>query len=129
MCVDSRGMRLLGIPGAIALGACLGAGLASSPAAQANHYHTACVNHGFVHGSSTTDNAFHSRIEAGCGNPGLKRCRFNYIGGGGLSNYDEVPTGVNLTCNFFSNNQWGELASTAEVLFEGVFSAHGHGAH
>jgi hypothetical protein len=123
-------MRFLRVPSAIALGVCLGASLGSPPAALANHYHTTCVNHGFVHGSSTTDNAFHSRIEAGCGNPGLKRCRFTFIDGGGLQpQYDQVPAGVNVTCNLFSNNQWGESASLAEVLFEGVFSAHSHGSH
>ena len=33
----------------------------------AEHYHVACVGHGFVHGESTTDGSFFARVEAGCG--------------------------------------------------------------
>lgn len=46
--------------------------------ALASHYHTACVPHGFVHGSDTNDGSFFARIEYGCGT-GVRRCAiYNY---------------------------------------------------
>jgi hypothetical protein len=96
--------------------------------AWANHYHVNCVGHGFVHGSSTTDNEFHSRVENGCGNPGAKRCDLDFIDGNGDPK-GSVPAGVDATCNTPSNGQWGEYASVAIVDFNGVFSVHNHSAH
>jgi hypothetical protein len=118
-------MRLLPLPGVIALAAWAG----SAAPAHANHYHTACVGHGFVHGAYYTDGAMHSRIEAGCSNPGLKRCRFYTLGG--WSPAETVAAGVNSTCDYFISSTDGidECSSQANVYFENVFEAHHHDAH
>jgi len=39
----------------------------------ADDYHTNCVGHGFVHGSSQTDGSFYSRVASGCGS-GWRSC-------------------------------------------------------
>ena len=54
--------------------------------ASADHYHVFCnaggaAGHGFVHGGSTTDGAWHARVETGCGNT-LKYCEAGSIGQG-----------------------------------------------
>lgn len=101
--------------------------LVGASTANAGHYHTNCVGHGYVHGSSTIDNAFHSRVEAGCGNPGKKTCllRKSGVNIGGTS----VPTGQNSTCNFFGCCSYNEETSWADVDFDGVFASHTHLAH
>lgn len=95
----------------------------ASPAS-ANHYHTSCVGHGFVHGSSTTDNSWHS---GGCGNSGKKSCLVRMEGATYYASY--VGTGNPATCNQWSNYCCGELAGYATVDFDGVFSSHSHSAH
>lgn len=94
----------------------------------AGHYHTNCVGHGFVHGSSTTDGSFHARVEAGCGNPGQKTCVL-YIYGQPYGSSDTVPAGVNSTCNAWSFAGGTECAGSAHVDFDGVFVSHEHLAH
>jgi hypothetical protein len=87
------------------------------------HYHVECVGNGFVHGTSTTDGSFHSRVEASCGS-GLKVCAL-YTSGtyrGYASTYD--PN----TCNFWVGSGT-ECASEAHVDFNGVFVSHVHYAH
>lgn len=95
--------------------------------ADANHYHTNCVGHGFVHGSSTTDNSFFARVEGGCGNPGSKVCRLSQEG----STYRSasIGAGSNGTCNVWNNGIGGELSSYATVDFNGVFASHTHFPH
>ena len=97
--------------------------------ASANHWHQNCVWHGFVHGSSTSDNQFHARVEAGCGNPGQKYCRLIYIDSGGQGPSETIPAGSGATCNVSSYGNWGEYASVARVDFNGIFSSHDHGPH
>lgn len=104
--------------------------------ANAAHYHTNCVGHGLVHGSSTTDGAVHARVEAGCGNPGWKRCRLRvqgyYDAYGNPVNFawENVFPGYNVTCNAFSNLGAGkEPISYATLDFDGVFASHSHYAH
>src|SRR5215218_6015722 len=66
--------------------------------ALADHYHVACVGHGFVHGDSTTDGSFFARVEAGCGSS-LRECELythgSFIGGSSVS-------GSTATCNLWS---------------------------
>ena len=95
--------------------------------AVADHYHTACVGHGFVHGNYTTDGSFYGRVESGCGST-LRTCHLytwgSYIGG-------QTVTGSTATCNAWSRSfgDFTECASTAHVESYGVFSNHVHKAH
>lgn len=95
--------------------------------ALADHYHVACVGHGFVHGDSTTDGSFFARVEAGCGST-LRECSLytygSFIGGSSVS-------GTTATCNLWSRSlgTYSECASTAHVYSSGVFSNHVHKAH
>lgn len=95
--------------------------------ALADHYHVACVGHGFVHGDSTTDGSFFSRVEPGCGST-YRQCDLysngSFIGGSSVS-------GTSLTCNLWSRSigNFTECASTAHVYSAGVFSTHVHKAH
>ena len=95
--------------------------------ALADHYHVACVPHGFVHGESTTDGSFFARVEAGCGSS-LRECDLytngSYIGG-------MTVQGTGTTCNAWSRNagNYSECASTAHDYASGVFSEHVHKAH
>lgn len=95
-------------------------------AAWADHYHTNCVGHGLVHGSSNNDGSFHSRVEHGCGT-GAKRCAI-YSGG---SWQGDVTVGGSSTCNAWSQTfgSFTECASTARVSYSGVFGEHAHRAH
>ena len=95
--------------------------------AVADHYHVACVGHGFVHGNYTTDGSFHGRVDAGCGST-VRNCHLytygSYIGG-------QTVTGPSATCNAWSWNygNYTECASTTHVDSSGVFSSHVHKAH
>ena len=95
-------------------------------AAVAEHFHTNCVGHGFVHGSDTNDGSFFSRVDHGCGS-GTKTCDIytwgSYVGG-------LMATGAS-TCNAWSRSfgNFTECASTAHVSYGGVFSNHVHKAH
>jgi hypothetical protein len=94
--------------------------------ALADHYHVACVGHGFVHGDVTTDGSFFARVEAGCGST-YRQCDLytngSFIGGSSASN--------NLTCNLWSRSlgNYTECASTAHTYSAGVFANHVHKAH
>lgn len=112
----------------LVLVAALAAMLVFSATASAGHYHTNCVGHGLVHGSSTTDNSWHSRVEGGCGNPGMKSCLVK--SGGGTTYYASyIGTGNPATCNQWSNYCCGEQSGYATVDFNAVFSSHNHSAH
>ena len=93
--------------------------------ALADHYHVACVGHGFVHGDSTTDGSFFARVEAGCGST-LRRCEI--YANGSFAGGETVSSG---TCNLWSRSlgSYTECASTAHVYSAGVFSDHVHKAH
>lgn len=95
--------------------------------ATADHYHTNCVDHGFVHGESTTDGSFFGRVDAGCGST-FRTCDLytygNLIGSMSVS-------GTSTTCNNWSLSygSYTECASTTHTSSSGVFSSHVHKAH
>jgi hypothetical protein len=95
--------------------------------AAADHYHTNCVGHGFVHGSSTTDGSFFSRVETGCSST-YRRCS---IYSGGVWRGEEITPNTGTTCNAWSNSfgSYSECGSYANVYDQDVFSAHNHLAH
>lgn len=87
-------------------------------------YHVACVGHGFVNGSSTSDGSFFGRIEAGCGST-LRRCElYTY----GSFDGSQTVTGTTAQCNAWSWDfgNYTECASTTHVYNQGVFSNHVH---
>jgi hypothetical protein len=94
--------------------------------ALADHYHVACVGHGFVHGESTTDGSFFARVEAGCGSP-ERRCALYAFG----SLVGSQTVGGSQTCNYWSRSagNYSECGSTAHTWSSGVFSSHVHKAH
>lgn len=95
--------------------------------AVAEHYHVACVAHGFVHGNYVSDGSFYGRVDAGCGST-LRNCHLytygSYIGG-------QTVSGYSATCNAWSWNfgNYTECASTSHVDSRGVFWNHVHKAH
>ena len=95
--------------------------------AVADHYHSVCVGHGFVHGNYTTDGSFYGRVEPGCGST-LRNCHLynygSYVGG-------QTVTGSTSTCNAWSYSfgDFTECASTTHVDSQGVLSNHVHKAH
>jgi uncharacterized membrane protein len=111
---------------ALVLGALVAAlaGFATQTAV-GNHYHTTCVGNGFVHGTSTTDDSFHSRVESvgGCGS-GQRICTLYTHGAyrGGSDAYDPG------TCNFWEGSGT-ECASEAHVDYNGTWASHVHYAH
>jgi len=94
--------------------------------ALADHFHTTCVPHGFVHGNSLSDESFYARVDAGCGST-LRKCELytsgSFIGG-------VTVTGTTATCSAWSIDfgHFTECASTAHVRSDGVFSEHVHKA-
>lgn len=94
--------------------------------AYADHYHTACVPHGFVHGADTNDGSFFSRIEYGCSTDPRRCAIYTY----GSWRGDQTVSGTS-TCNKWSRElgDLRECASTAHVWYSGVFSDHVHKAH
>jgi hypothetical protein len=110
-----------------AIALAIGLGFAAH-VAFANHYHTNCVGHGFVHGSSTNDGSFFARVEGGCGNPGAKACVLYYYGSPyGSSSW--VPSGNGATCDAWSIYGGTECGGSAHVDFDSVFVSHEHLAH
>lgn len=107
--------------------AVLGALLVCSGPAKAGHYHTNCVGHGMVHGSSTTDGSWFARVEAGCGNPGRKTC---VVKSNGVAKYTTyIGSGSSAMCNQWSYGCCTEQTGSATVDFDGVFSSHTHYPH
>lgn len=121
-----RRARFVAVVAAAAMATAVGG--ITAVVALGQHYHTNCVGHGFVHGSSTTDNAFWARVEGGCGNPGSKVCVLRTVESNEIDRAS-IPAGSGSTCNAWSNYEFGELASTAWVDFNGVFSSHYHVPH
>ena len=95
--------------------------------ALADHYHVACVGHGFVHGESTGDGSFFARVEAGCGSSS-RECRL-YAWGSLVGS--QTVSGSTTTCNYWSrtDGNHSECGSTAHTWSSGVFSSHVHKAH
>lgn len=107
--------------------ACAAAFAASVQVATAAHWHSNCVNHGILHGESSDDASFFSRVEAGCSSNDQRTCDV-YVSGsyvGGLS-----ATG-STTCSAWSRSYgwYTECAGSAVVSFSGVFGSHTHYAH
>lgn len=90
----------------------------------ADDYHTNCVGHGYLHGSSQTDGSFFGRVELGCGTA-TRSCDLYVYGSfiGGVSVW-------NGTCNVWSRNygDYTECASTTHVEFQPYFNEHVHKA-
>jgi hypothetical protein len=93
----------------------------------ADHYHTNCVGHGFVHGDSLSDGSFFGRVEPGCGST-LRTCDL-YTSGSWIGGV--TVTGTTATCTAWSIDfgSYTECASTTHVASSGVFSSHVHKAH
>jgi hypothetical protein len=113
----TRGICLLALLCAFSFGAIVKVAFAVS-------YHTTCVGHGFVHGSSMTDGSFFSRVEAGCGSS-FRHCAI-YSNGAFVG--EQYITNTTSTCNVWSRDygSYTECASTAHVSDTGVFSEHVH---
>jgi len=95
--------------------------------ALADHYHVACVAHGFVHGNYLTDGSFYGRVEPGCGST-LRTCDL-YTSGSWIGGV--TVTGTTATCTAWSidfGRSFTECASTTHVESSGVFSKHVHKA-
>lgn len=95
--------------------------------ATASHYHTNCVGHGFVHGDSTTDGSFFSRVETGCSS-NYRKCA---IYTNGTWRGEEITPNTGTTCNAWSNSfgSYNECNAWAHVYNPDVFSDHVHYAH
>jgi hypothetical protein len=95
--------------------------------AAANHYHTNCVGHGFVHGANTTDGSFFSRVETGCSSD-YRRCS---IYTNGTWRGEEITPNLSTTCNAWSEafGSYVECNAWARVYNPSVFSSHDHLAH
>lgn len=87
------------------------------------------AGHGFVHGGSTTDNAWHSRIELGCGRT-LKHCEVGSVGGASKGYSQSIEStcdrlGYGSAYRFKDTECWG----WAYVFQEGRINAHHHLPH
>lgn len=94
------------------------------------HYHCAVTCHGFVHGSSTTDNSWFARVEAG-GSTTMRHCE------AWLSQFGPAPEligtatvyGATGTCNYWVNGP-DEQAGYGEYYAESngtpVMTQHAH---
>lgn len=112
-----RGVILLALVAAFSFGAIVRVAFAAA-------YHTACVGHGFVAGSSQTDGSFFSRVETGCSST-FRHCA---IYTGGVYMAEQNTPDSTTTCNLWSRDlgTLSECNSTAHVSDSGVFSEHTH---
>lgn len=107
------------------------------------HFHDYACNgncstgHGMVHGSSTTDNAFHSRVDSRPPNPGgfWAQCVLRRYPDQNVYIVGEKTSYGDL-CNAFTNGGWYEQASIAKVhsydcggCSGSRIDEHGHLAH
>jgi hypothetical protein len=113
------GLLLLALLCAISFGALVRVALA-------DNYHTTCVGHGFISGSSTSDGSFFSRVEAGCSSTYRECGIYNY---GSFVGAQAVFDGSSL-CSAWSRDfgDYTECASGARATDPGVFTAHTHNA-
>lgn len=117
------GTSSIGWPRAAAAGLVLGIACGAMTAvAPASHYHVNCNNHGLVHGSSTTDGWFHSRVE---GTPCQRGSRCDV--GQFSTIYYYGSAGAGVTCNQLLNAT--ECAGNAWVRLNDAFAYHRHDAH
>jgi hypothetical protein len=115
----TRSLLVLLVVSAFSFGAIVKVAFAAS-------YHTTCVGHGFVAGSSQTDGSFFSRVESGCSSS-YRHCA---IYSGGVYRGEENIYDTATTCNAWSRavGDFQECASSAHVSDSGVFSEHTHTA-
>lgn len=114
----SRGVLGLGAAAAFSFGAI-------TNIATADHYHVNCNNHGLVHGSSTADSNYHSRVE---GSPCVmaSRCKVGQWG----NNIREGWGTPGATCNIQLVGYGPECGGTADVFADKWGpSFHRHYAH
>jgi hypothetical protein len=88
------------------------------------HYHVNCNDHGLVDGGSTSDSAYHSRVEGGpChASSSCSIGQFNTIIYYGAAS-------VGFTCDQFVSGYGPECAGFARVALTGRFAEHRHDAH
>ncbi len=117
-----RGVAVLAAVAALSTGAI--AGVAAD--ATADHWHVNCNGHGLVHGESTNDGSFFSRVDSGpCHNS--SRCD--------LFQYDSVlgyaAAAPGVTCNNWSRNygNYYECPGNARVELSTRFGYHRHNTH
>lgn len=113
------------ITGLLVLAALGVAVLGVTGAANAEHYHTNCNDHGLVHGSSTSDTAFHARVVGGP----CQAVSYCYVGAynvGYLATYVASP---GVTCDSFTQWQAAECGGYADTQLNGRFGWHRHYAH
>jgi hypothetical protein len=115
----SRGIVLLALLCAFSFGAIVRVALADS-------YHTTCVGHGFVAGTSQTDGSFFARVETGCSS-NYRECNI-YSGGTFIGGQTTADSGT--MCNSWSRSfgSFSECASSAHVSDPSAFSSHVHTA-
>lgn len=90
----------------------------------ANHFHVTCNNHGLVHGGSTFDGVYHSRVEGGpC--IGESRCDTGFAGS--IIIYGIASPG--FTCDNIYNSPVAECKGNAWTRLDGHFVYHRHDAH
>ena len=94
--------------------------------ARAASYHTTCVGHGFVEGTSQTDGSFFSRIDAGCSST-YRDCEL-WISSTAVG--AQQAYGTTVTCSAWSNDygSYTECHGNARVYDQDVFSYHEHDA-
>jgi hypothetical protein len=92
--------------------------------ALAAEYHTACVGHGWVAGSSASDGSFFSRVENGCGSNARECMIYNW----GVFIGSQFVGDTTSTCNAWSNSfgSYTECASFARLYDPAAFSEHNH---
>ena len=114
--------RLLVAPAAAIAALSLGA---STQVATADHYHTNCNDHGLVHGTYTSDNAFHARVT------GWSCQETSYCYAGGPQGFlTGNASGPGVTCDAFARGaSRGECSAWAYVELDNRFGWHVHYAH
>ncbi|HEV3001563.1 MAG TPA: hypothetical protein VGW75_12550 [Solirubrobacteraceae bacterium] len=112
-----RGVLLLATLAAFAFGAVI-------KVASASHYHTNCNGHGLVHGNSTSDSAYHSRVEGG---PCQRTSRCDVGQFGNIVSYGGAAAGV--TCDNFLSGYGPECYGNAWTRLTDAFDYHRHDAH
>lgn len=108
---------------ALALAAILATCALTAPAhSPAVEYHTTCVGHGWVAGSSPSDGSAFSRIETGCGTTARECKLYNW----GVFLGSQITT--TTTCNAWLRDygNYTECASYAKLNFPAAFSEHNH---
>lgn len=92
--------------------------------ALAAEYHTACVGHGWVAGSSASDGSFFSRVEPGCGSTSRECKIYNW----GVFVGSQYVGDGSSTCSAWSRDfgTYTECASYARLYDPAAFTEHNH---